>query len=334
MHSPPPGAIQTGLTGHVAKLVGVSSEDLVRELLARVGEGNIVGNDAAMMALGQRLVAGLGEQVDVIGNRFAAEHYCSLVHSLHATLPMRLDLEGKTVVDIGCGGTNPLGFLFVLMALGAQRGIAIDLDQVGDFARAVRALAEIATLFFLQPEKILGPGATIDEKVMRRLAAFHLPGLAAGQLAAADAQRLQFRRESATATSLADGEADVVYSCAFLEHLPDVPAVLREVARITRPRGIGVHMIDLTDHRRYSGDVHPLAFLADPPAAMLHGSNRLRRTDFLRAFETAGFEILQCAAWETTKVSDAMRATFAAPFRNLPQEELEVIAIRVTVAKR
>ena len=51
--------------------------------------------------------------------------------------------------------------------------------------------------------------------------------------------RIELRQESAKQTTLADGEADVLYSASFLEHLDDLDQALSEMARVTRAGGYG-----------------------------------------------------------------------------------------------
>lgn len=55
--------------------------------------------------------------------------------------------------------------------------------------------------------------------------------------------RVRFEPRWPTETGLADGAADFVYSEYLLEHAPDLPAVLRECARILAPGGRMVHVV-------------------------------------------------------------------------------------------
>lgn len=51
---------------------------------------------------------------------------------------------------------------------------------------------------------------------------------------------------------IADGSTDLVLSNAVLEHVQDLPRVVREMARISRPGGVQAHQVDCRDHRNFS----------------------------------------------------------------------------------
>lgn len=100
-------------------------------------------------------------------------------------------------------------------------------------------------------------------------------------------------------TSVADGTIDLVLSCSALEHVFDLPAVCRELARITRIGAFNVHQIDFRWHR--SGWAHPLEFLLHSERrfrrdfAAEHGEcgNRWRPSEVTALFHSAGFEVVR-----------------------------------------
>ena len=67
-------------------------------------------------------------------------------------------------------------------------------------------------------------------------------------------------------------------SAAFFEHITSVDATIVEIARTTRKGGIGIHIIDGADHRRYfDPKCHPIEFLTETTdAEIVHSSNRIR----------------------------------------------------------
>jgi SAM-dependent methyltransferase len=88
---------------------------------------------------------------------------------------------------------------------------------------------------------------------------------------------------------------------ATIEHLNDPLGSILEWKRILKPGGISAHIAGLVDHRDFS---KPYEYLKlDPPAwraqfgpgrTPLHDYvNQWRPIDFRRAFEKAGFEILE-----------------------------------------
>src|SRR5581483_9341559 len=102
----------------------------------------------------------------------------------------RIDLarfQDATVVDLGCGSVNPLAFSFLLLMLGARRGVAIDLEPIQDVAIATKALPAAAAWLLIEPERILGRLAIAPERILANLEGFDLSKLAAGDPAGLDA---------------------------------------------------------------------------------------------------------------------------------------------------
>jgi SAM-dependent methyltransferase len=174
------------------------------------------------------------------------------------------------------------------------------------------------------------------EDALRNVASFDLAKLRAGQLAGVDLDRLSFLRESVHSLPLESGSVDVTTSVAFLEHLPRMDGVAEELARVTRRGGMGIHVIDATDHLRYwRPEVHPLAFLAvEPGAELVHDSNRLRPVEFVPVFERHGFEVLSLMTYQTAAVDEALRRTFVAPWRSMSVEDLRVGQARIVIRKK
>ncbi len=149
-----------------------------------------------------------------------------------------------------------------------------------------------------------------------------------------------------------DGRFDLVYSVASLEHVPEPAGTVAEMRRVLAPRGLAIHEIDLKHH----GSADPLQFLEWTDAAWkaratLYGGdlslrrildgefsgdvfcNRLRRCDWARLFEETGFVVEIVEPVIVLDASQVRRERFSAPFRDLPDDELAVLAIRV-VARR
>ena len=150
-----------------------------------------------------------------------------------------------------------------------------------------------------------------------------------------------------------DGRFDLVYSIASLEHVPDPTGTVAEVRRVLSPEGLAIHEIDLKHH----GSADPLKFLEWTDAEwmtrttsygedlslrkILDGAfegevfcNRLRQNDWVRLFEKAGFAIETVEPVIVLDASQIRRERFAAPFRDLLDEELAVLAIRVVTRRQ
>jgi SAM-dependent methyltransferase len=107
----------------------------------------------------------------------------------------------------------------------------------------------------------------------------------------------QLQEPAETLSSIADGSCDVVLSHAVLEHVFDLPMVVKTLARVTAIGGVNIHQIDFRDHRDYD---RPLEFLLSSdeefylePDAVLGRGNRWRLSETLHLFEQADFEILE-----------------------------------------
>ena len=319
-------------------LGAVASRDLARELLQRVREEGFRADAEHNLA---DVLAALSIEIevraDVFANRFSRRRVAEVFGMAWPFVASGdLSLDGATVVELGCGALNPLAALLVHVLAGARLAVGVDLDPPLDPATAARGLARVATYALAEPS-LLNPhlaGARAD--VLRRFAGFDLVKLWLGDPAGIDARRLVLREAPAERTGLPDAAVDLAYSVSFLEHVANPDAVAHELARITRPGGVGVHAIDGRDHRCYTAPGHdPLAFLAEPAGpALVHGCNRLRPTQFAAVFERAGFEVLAFEEHDRLDVPDARRAAFAPPFRELPREALEVIGGWLRVRRR
>lgn len=147
----------------------------------------------------------------------------------------------------------------------------------------------------------------------------------------------------ARGTGLGVESVDFVSSTNTLEHVPqvDLVPILGECRRLLRPDGILSSRIDLRDHYcDFDSTRTPYSFLrySDRAWGLLNSGlmyqNRLRRPDYLRAFEDAGLGIVsETATRPDERQLAALRDLELAPrFRAYPLEELAVQAL-VVVAR-
>ncbi len=150
----------------------------------------------------------------------------------------------------------------------------------------------------VEPQRLFDRALVSPDEVVRHLHGFDLPRLSGGDPAGLASSRLIHKREALLDLSLRAGEADLVFSVSLLEHLP-VDDALETLRRITKPGGLGVHVLDLVDHRFYGGDAaSPFAFLTEPPSdALVHGSNRLRSHEWCAKFAAHGFTVERVEEW-------------------------------------
>jgi SAM-dependent methyltransferase len=250
--------------------------------------------------------------------------------------PEKPPIQNATYVELGCGSLNPFGTLFLFLMLGARRGVAVDLDPIQDEKAALSALADLVAFMLIDPHRILADYPIARQSILDNIASFDLAKLGSGDHDGVDRDRLSFRQETVHSLSLEDSEADVVYSNSFLEHISRAEAGVAELSRITRPGGMGIHNIDLSDHRRYGDSSHHmLAFLQDDSGEELVGeSNRLRLPDFVRMFEHQGFDVLATRVYHSADMSEELRSTFIEPFRSMNLADLEAAGVVIVTRKR
>jgi SAM-dependent methyltransferase len=309
--------------------------ELSSELLARIQEGSFSANEGTIL-LGCEIHKALEVVLDVHNNRLSRRRYRDLFGTFYEFVePPRPTLKGATIVELGCGSINPYGLLFLFLMLGARRGLAIDLDEIQDVPRAARALADLAAMILIDPREVLGDYLITPEQVLKNIASFDLARLRAGDPLGLDPARLTYMRESVHGLSLAKGEADLVVSNAFFEHITLVDDAIAEVSRITRKGGIGVHTIDGSDHRRYDNPAcHPLELLTEADnEPLVHGSNRIRPLEFASVFERHGFEVISCEPFESVEVTAELRSRLVEPFRSMTNEALTVAIAKFVVRR-
>jgi len=218
--------------------------------------------------------------------------------------------------------------------LGAKKGIAIDLEEVQEWSRALRSMARSADVMLLDPGRIVEDYPTGRAQIEQNLVGFDLRALREGKSVGLDTSRLNFQRESAAQTSIVSSSVDIIFSNSFFEHIEDPEEIIREMARITVPGGLSIHAIDCVDHAIYGDPAcHPLQFLRISKPGMINGSNRLRIPEFPKLFESHGFEIREIIPIKEIEIDDATHQSFALPWRAMPRKSIELVQALI-VARR
>ena len=157
---------------------------------------------------------------------------------------------------------------------------------------------------------------------------------------------LDLRKMNAEQLAFADGSFDLIHSNATWEHLPNVAAANREVARVLRPGGLAyieIHLFPslsgghdlpwIVPGRTDLGGVTPWGHLRDPQWRAPVHLNRLRERDYRHHFEcTRGLEIVQ---WRTeyTEGDQWLTKTLEGELSDYSREELTKRSIIVVVRK-
>lgn len=321
------GTLNRGLPPRSPDLANASEAALAVELLMRIQAAPPAGNRKATEELHhaeESLREALDAHLDTVTNRWSLTHARTMLgFPRHCQKRFGLPRADGVHVDMGCGSHNPLGRMFVHLMLGAREGICIDLDPPLDLGRALRQLVRLAVAALVDPN-CLFPNATLErEQILRNIADFDLGRLSQGDPAGLS-PRLQLVQGSILETGLPDASVDAIFTNSVLEHLPELSTALCEWRRITRPGGCAVHGIDLKDHRVYANpDLHPLEFLTEPPGPpIIYSCNRVLLGEYEREFVRTGFSVVETHRRGPVAIPTDLRRRFAAPWRDLPDDEL------------
>jgi hypothetical protein len=143
--------------------------------------------------------------------------------------------------------------------------------------------------------------------------------------------------------SLDSGSIDIVFSNAVLEHINPLIDTPRELFRVTRPGGFGVHQVDFRYHHNGHKPLEQLLWSKakfDAEFARWFGEigTQLRPWEVERCFKEAGFSVTDADAnmkADATYLDEfvaQLRASQSA-YRDWPRDELETLSVCYTVRK-
>jgi SAM-dependent methyltransferase len=185
-------------------------------------------------------------------------------------------LAGRSVLEVGPG--QDLGLPLILIGLGASCTVVDRYPVQWDPEFHPRYYCEL--LVAVQAEMPEVDGGAIETVLRHREHAGDRLRVQRGGLEEID--------------DVPEGSIDVTYSNAALEHVVDVERAVVALARITRRGGVGFHQTDFRDHRTFDRPLEFLTYEEDEFRAVLEErawscGNRVRPSEFLAAFDRAGF---------------------------------------------
>ena len=265
--------------------------------------------------------------------RVGLVHARLIARALGRAWDVRPDLNGIRLLELAPG--RHVGSLLVCRALGARGATADASPAAWDASfhpRFYRALARLARLTLPDVDWSIFD-AVLNHKRDRGDAI----GVAAAVASDRDDRFVAFK----------DGTFDACLSLAVLEHVTDVPALARVLARVTRVGGVGLHQVDFRDHRDFQRPLEFLTLPEDPPEPIdpsgltrrrwMTGSNgnRLRVGEMAACFRDAGFALEGCDVHlrATPDQAAAVRARLAPRFAAMADEEWAILGARLTLRR-
>jgi len=240
-------------------------------------------------------------------------------------------LEGLRILELGPGHSIVPGLL--LYAHGAQSYMGADYFPIAGKASSLYR----RTRDHLARRPVLVPHPDLEKARERALARFDEAVTLSGEEAVFKAGLVEWRHPvDAASLPFPDASFDVVISNAAFEHFLDPVAAAREQARVLAKGGVGIHQVDLRDHRDFS---KPLDFLRYEKnewrrlnADMVCYTNRVRRKDLEKAFSETGLAVEVAQPTETAPVAPDVRSQFHAEFRD--RDDLETLGVFFVLRKR
>lgn len=251
----------------------------------------------------------------------------------------RVTLSSSHFFEIGTGWYPT--FPFALYLAGARQITTYDLNRhlQDDLVRT--AVKELHTFL----EAIAADGhcelADVEARYRKLVGAIE----AGADLSEATSGVIRYLAPAdATATSLADGDVDVVFSNSVLEHVPPdaIKAMYRESMRILSPGGVMFHSVNCGDHYSYvDRNIHQLNYLRYSDRAwklwdnaFLY-QNRMRAHEFVENAVAAGFAIeLDTSTARANRMEQLAAIKVDARFSNVSPERLCITSVDFIARKQ
>ncbi len=234
------------------------------------------------------------------------------------------DVKGKTVLEVGSGvyGAGSLGFL----AMGAGK---ILLGEPGFVPPAPER-------FRVHVQAVLNAAQGLGGVELGTESVFSLED---GQVVF-NAEAVDVIASHAESLAVADGTVDVLVSNAALEHVRELEAAVAEMARCTKPGGVGVHRIDFRDHgfHRFPFDMLRYSRYAwervlTTRTGLGGYQNRLRLGQVIGLFESHGFSILDVEKEQMSEELAAVKHLLHPDFCRLSDDDLATTGAAIAVRR-
>lgn len=256
----------------------------------------------------------------------AAQYFTRCFHDYFDILGIPRDritdyLRGKTLLEYGPGDTP--GVALLMIAHGAQKVMCVDrfpmLSLSGRNARALRELvAGLPAPFRQRGEAAIRHDK--DDAVSLRT------------------EYVEYLVRPSGLSGLR-AKADLAFSRAVLEHVDDLAATFADMAAALKPGGTAIHQVDLKSHGLHRRN--PLDFLTWPESLwrLMYSHkgvpNRWRIDRYRDAIKGCGLNLERLSVTLRADLShiEEVRPRLAAPFRDLPHEDLACLGFWVVCTR-
>lgn len=220
-----------------------------------------------------------------------------------------ISLEGRRVIDLGCGATRPVSTSILMYLLGAQTCLALDLERPNDFPAI--ALAEYANLVAicsgLASLELSAAGQSMTD-VRRKMAEFDLAALLNGDLHSGLPEGIRHVIGRYQDLSPTERRFDLMISMSVWEHIADMSDVAKCAREAIDRNGFVFTAIDFRDHRVYSSNASPWQYLVDDEDYMPGYINKIRYTEMRSLINSAGFDIVDATLVQEEPPPDIIKS--------------------------
>lgn len=247
-------------------------------------------------------------------------------------------LNGKTVMDFGCGAICPFDMSSLFWLNGAARCVAVDMAGVANLPAAARSLFDLLTACKADPAPFLWTGVDASD-FLRRIDAFDLDRLGAGEFyrgikdatlvhAIGRIEHLPFARAS----------FDMVFSNTVIEHVMNLPSVAARFAFLLSPYGAMYHVVDYTDHGIHIDPaLNYWSFLTEgheiPDIEDGGDMNKLRNSEVEAIFRAGGFNVQMDPLIRQTPPAEVVQ-TLLPQYRAMSKDDLELVTTGLLLTPR